>query len=952
MPIGALALLWSRGIAHRAGRALAVILGVAVMGLATGTAFVGGDLLERLFVADAEAEWGAVDLEARADSNAVHTLASSRLLETEGPPEILEAAPRLLLRGAVEAPGSSVSDVQVLGLGAEDDGLPAGTLVGGSGIDGHKALLRLAPGEVLVNERMAERAGVAVGDGLTLVVAVPRWLQDVAGRAAPVVHDPATALMDVVVAGVLTDAGSADLHRTSNVLLRRDVLARATGLDGYVTVTHLRLTDHDPATAQRALDGLANLSAVLELDIDPVRLDELALADEDGGLFRSILLFMAALVAAAAAVAVHGLILTSAEDRRRELATLRAIGARPRVVRRLVTVEAVVFGLTGVVLGTLLALPVGRWLTGVLVDHFADISTGRGREQVVLSDVLSWSPLLWGAVVSAVVVVLTARAAGRRVAAAPLDPILRGGIIGRPQRTPRGWTRTAAIAGGAGLLGVGLSAGSSVMFLGVSVLLGQRWVDRRRAASAAFGHEAAPADAAAALAQVDVRGALLGLVWAMVGAALLTDPSEGVQAGVGTLILAGMLAIGCGTVLVVPRLGAVASLVRGYLPKGGAQVAMLTAAAVASRDGRRSAVTVMTIGVVLFVVAALSVLGASQAVPLARQAGGFDVVVHSVAPLQGTALAAIEGVADAVAMSTADLPQSRYGVGADGGRTLRVVYPVRMLAATPEFAGVQGFGLADAVDDITSASQALMRVATERGIAVVDRAALPEGAKAGDAVVIEAGGKERRLRLIAVLDTYLLRGVLVSSADMAQVAQLRSPGFAVVRATAGGDADALADTIAAQLLAPGVTVETMAQIREDVVAVNRTFTDTFAVMLLLALAVSLGSIVAHVVRSGRERRAELALLRSLGLRRRAVVGSLAAEPVLATAVGGVLGLGLGLGLLRLLFAYTFGDLAFVVRWGQLGALTGATVLLVALSCTAAAAVVVPRRVDLALRDLG
>jgi hypothetical protein len=154
---------WLRGTRWRPLRAVVVAAGVALMASATTAALVAGDLLARLFVADAEAEWGAVDLEARADGDAMHEVSDGRLLGVEGPPEVVAAAPRLLLAGAAEAGDVAVPDVQVMGLGAEEQGFPPLDLVGDAR-DGTDALLRLGPGEALVNERLAERLDVGPGD--------------------------------------------------------------------------------------------------------------------------------------------------------------------------------------------------------------------------------------------------------------------------------------------------------------------------------------------------------------------------------------------------------------------------------------------------------------------------------------------------------------------------------------------------------------------------------------------------------------------------------------------------------------------------------------------------------------------------------------------------------------------------------------------------------------------
>jgi putative ABC transport system permease protein len=391
--------------------------------------------------------------------------------------------------------------------------------------------------------------------------------------------------------------------------------------------------------------------------------------------------------------------------------------------------------------------------------------------------------------------------------------------------------------------------------------------------------------------------------------------------------------------------------VRTYAPSGPAQAALRTSAANAQSSPRRSGTVIATFGVALFMLAAMSVLGSAQGVGLDRQSGGFDVIGTSAGAVGDQALSRRPGVAFLAAAPESLLPEPAFSVDTGRGKG-KVPYPVRLIGANGALARTQGFPLASHLDEFPSAAAALGAVAADRDKAVLDRAALPEGAKVGDDVVIDIGSSPRRFRLIAVLDTFLLSGAFVNQAEFGELVPNRGNTMVFAKASDGVSPETLASTLEDAGRDAGLTVDPVAKLRDDVVAKNRTFTDTFAVMLVLALAVALASVAAYVALAVRERRGELALLRALGMRHRSVVLTLAAEPILTGALGATVGLAVGLVYLRVLFAVGFSELAFIVDWLRVGGVAAATILLLTATCLATARITTPRDLSAELRDIG
>ena len=926
---------WIKGAVRRPGRAAVVIVTLIVMTVGVVSALVASDSLDRLFVADAQAVWGDVDVEVTSTQGATFAEGLARLVGADAIAESPRWAPRLILRAVADVGDRREADAVVLGLGPEEQTYPPLTAVAGAG-----DVLRLGPGEVLLNERLAQRLAASVGDQVTLVVAVPEVHLDQPGSTVALRRPPEAVEFTGTVAGIVADAGVADLGRTANVLLRRDALQRHLDLEGQVTHLHM--------TAAEDADSLIRFIDPLLRDVGlaraPVAEDALEIADDEGGQFRSILLTLAALVVAAAMVATIQMLIALAEDRSREIGVLRALGTPRRSIVRLVAAEALLYAAVAVVAGTLLAVPAANLVASLLADHFAALSAGRGREQVALIPVVEPLTLLVGALIVGGAAVLAGRAAGRRLADVAPDTLLRGPIVQLPG-LPLSSRRPAVLAMvGSLLLGAGLTGGDAsdaLRYLGLTLLLAAWWLYRRRLVEDR--------------ARVDRRAAVAAMVWATLGAAALADFSQGYETGFGILVVAGVVTVSAIAVLLTGRFRRVLRLVRTYAPLGRWQVSLRTAGAHADATAGRSGRLVATFGIVLFLAAALEVLGGATRIDVARQAGGFDVIAESAAGMENLDVAEIDGWGGGVRVPATMVPEDRFGVERSDGEdddVVRLRYPVRLIGVTGELAAAQRFGLAASLPEYPTAQAALDAVLRDGNKAVVDRYARPPGAQVGEDVVLDLGLGLRRYELIAVLDTFLLGSVMVSTDEYLDLVASAGSTLLLGRAADGTAPAQLATAVDTWGRGVGVTTRTVDAVAADVVAANRTFTDTFALMLLLGLAVALVAVAAMLVRSARERRPYLAVLRAMGVRRSTVAGALVAEPVTVALVGGVAGLAGGLVVLRLLFAAGFSDLAFSIDAVRLLAILGGLAAVLIALCVLVAWPAVPKEPGQALRDLG
>ncbi|MFD4637731.1 FtsX-like permease family protein [Lentzea sp. NPDC058436] len=203
-------------------------------------------------------------------------------------------------------------------------------------------------GEVVLDAALAAEAGVAVGGEVRVMV-----------RSAPVTYR---------VAGVAEDSGSA---RQASLFFSEAVATELAGRPDRVSA--IGVLGADAGRVEAALSGDhvtvssgADRSAAEFDDVSQTKSILAILAGSFGGYAVLVAIFV---VASTLALAV--------EQRRREFALLRAVGATPRQVRRLIGVETTVVSVVAGVLGSLLGILVAQGLRaafariGVVPDDFA-----------------------------------------------------------------------------------------------------------------------------------------------------------------------------------------------------------------------------------------------------------------------------------------------------------------------------------------------------------------------------------------------------------------------------------------------------------------------------------------------------------------------------------------------------------------------------------------------------
>ncbi|MFI1386595.1 ABC transporter permease [Embleya sp. NPDC020886] len=262
-----------------------------------------------------------------------------------------------------------------------------------------------AAGEVVLDADLARRADVRVGGTVTVQ----------AGRAPGGYR----------VVGIAAPPGRDALARQASVFFADVDARRLAGHPGQVASVGLfAAPGADPGTVRAAArKALAGTGAQVRTGTDrgpaefPAATKARVTLVSLGGALGGTSLLVAILV-------VVGTFALSIQQRRREIALLRAIGATPRQIRRMVGREALVVGLIAGALGAFAGLGLARWLHGRFVAFGAMPDT--------LALKLSPIPLIGAVLLTLLAAWTAARVSVRRAARVRPTEALADAAIERP----------------------------------------------------------------------------------------------------------------------------------------------------------------------------------------------------------------------------------------------------------------------------------------------------------------------------------------------------------------------------------------------------------------------------------------------------------------------------------------------------------------------------------------
>ncbi|MEV5341693.1 ABC transporter permease [Streptomyces sp. NPDC052676] len=304
------------------------------------------------------------------------------------------------------------------------------------------------PGEMLLDAETADRAGVAIGDTLTVIAPPGSFRTRVVGIVTFTTTNPGAALLFV------------DTPTARTKLIGDPAAATAITVDAAPGVS-------DATLKQR-------VAAALGADrYDYRTADEQAQSDVEqlGGFLDVIKWVMVGFAGIAVLVGVFLIVNTFSmliAQRTRELGLLRALGADRRQVRRSVLTEALLLGLFGSTLG----LVTGIALAAGLIELMGLIGMNIKATEMVIG----WGTPVTAYVVGVGVTFAAAYPPARRAAAvSPMAALSDAEVagVGRPLRVRAVVGAVVGAAGAAALVGCVASSetGSAASLLGLGVVL-------------------------------------------------------------------------------------------------------------------------------------------------------------------------------------------------------------------------------------------------------------------------------------------------------------------------------------------------------------------------------------------------------------------------------------------------------------------------------------------------
>lgn len=677
-------------------------------------------------------------------------------------------------------------------------------------------------------------------------------------------------------------------------------------------------------------------AAGIPAQTDPVKQNLLDAADEQGGQFTELFTSIGFFSVIAGILLLVSIFVMLAEERKKELGMLRAVGLRRSGLVGFFSLEGWMYALGSAALGTVAGLGVGR----AIVFVTAGIFQGESRFSLELVYTATLASIqrgfLTGFVMSLATVLVTSVWISRlnvirAIRDLPDPPVEQRRLSIAVLRLA---SRAAVATAGFVIAGVGLAQQSApALLLGPPVAaMGVAMLTRDR-----IGKRVADSVAAA-----------FALTWAVLSFDLFGTVFKNPE--IYLFVLDGVVLTVAAVMLVSRHQDLIGRVVR-RLGGGSKSMALRLGLAYPLARTFRTSIVLMTFALTMFTLVSITLFSgvfSSQIDEFTEDvSGGFDLraVSNPSSPVPAEEVAGEPGVVAvaplAVLMAEFDLPsrQSRGGPAGGFGPWGVAGYDERFIAEGPP--SLQRF-----LPRFTGEVEAWRALLSDPSLIIVDEFFLQAGGgppeappQVGSQVTIRdpASGTVRELTIAGLADA----GFGDSPAYMgieglrAVVGSLAVPNLLYVKTSPGADPQEVAERLNGRFLTAGMDAVSFAKLVGDGLAIQQQFFRLMQGYLALGLVVGVAGLGVVMVRAVRERRREVGVLRSLGFDSRQVRRAFMAESSFVALEGILIGTMLAMvSTWRLLNSGAFGEgLAFSIPWDQL-----VTVVLLAFLATLVATV--------------
>jgi putative ABC transport system permease protein len=704
-------------------------------------------------------------------------------------------------------------------------------------------------------------------------------------------------------------------------------LAAAGPVDGAAPPNHLalvsnrggvfdgvQLTDEVTRELEQRTGGLDGI------EIQKVKQDVLEAADDNAKEFTELFGGIGAFSVIAGILLLVNIFVMLAEERKSELGILRAVGMRRNQLVRTFGMEGGIYAVIAALAGAMVGIGVGRVV--VLVAHGLFQASEEERFRVSLRFTAERSSLVSGFVIGGAIALITVWGTSLRMGRLNVIRAIR-----ELPEPPRADHRRRGLV--LGILGMGLGG-----LLSVAGITSRSW----------FGAMAGPPlmawSAVPVLARMAPRRVVVSLscafvlFWGVFCFILLPDTFEG--ADIPTFVVQGIILVSAAVALGATNSDVMGGLLKRAIRPGARRARGLSARLAVAYPMARRFRTSMLLGMyalVMFVLTFLAVfneLFSAQAPRFTNETrAGYDIVVDS-NPANPVTVERLEEQPEVVAAAPLLRGEPEFTTAAhpEADRWPLTGFDQRLLER-----GLPALG--DRQPRFPDDQSAWRAVLDDPGLAIVSDFFLQEGGGPPEArlhpgdritVVNPATGERRDLTVAGLSESdWLFNGVM---AGARLVSELMGPDAVAnrhyVAVRPGVDPEEAAVSLTGRLLANGVDADAIGALIDHQLEQQEGFLRLMQGYLALGLLIGIAGLGVVMVRSVRERRRQIGMLRAMGFPSRVVRGAFLMEAGFVAVQGIVTGVVLALVVSYQLLTNsdTFGEqgLDFVVPWAALAVL--------------------------------
>jgi putative ABC transport system permease protein len=918
--------LAGRSIRRRIGQSLLVVAGLMVGTTAITASLIGADSTEDSSVLNTYRGWGAIDYLVSAPNNrffpasyADRVAGDNALADaTDGvAPGIDQVASAADLD---RKQGESGNVVLVgLDLSAQRATFGAFTLT-----DGKQTYLNdVGDDGVVLSRLLANALDARVGDRLRVTV-------ETLSPGAPV---------DLKVAGIARAEGPGAYGLSKEIFAPLATAQRILGTD---QINVIRVSANGgtepPRSAFPILRDAVKRAGLTGVGPHDSKANDVAQAKKNTEFIKTFLVALSVLIMAAGAALVVNLISMLAEERRAQLAVLRALGLTRRRLVLLSVIEGAVYSLAAAAAGVGAGIPTGRLISSRFAKAFSEFGGGDFDFRFTFS--LKGTTLAQGFALGSILTLGVVFFTARRTSRMSIPAAIRN-LPEPAKETRRGWRAAlrrvlVILAAVLGALGVVTAKDFGRLAAGLALI----------AAVAALTRKSIPQRLHTTLAGVALASWSLWSVYSV-------NPNADADVFFPIFVVSLLASVLGLTLLAVANLR-IAEWFFGLLGRAfsGLRAMLRPPLAYMARRGLRTGLTTGVFAIVLSMLQMFAVFAFIFRPDYADAAKGFDVRLLAT----GSPTIALPADVQSETERFTVVPTTGY-VGPFAspdsfGGSDRAFVPIYTATDADVSKPIlklddkmKGLSESDAWRAVLGQQSAIAKIGKDplncpadpvtgnkpaKGQTPVRASALVINnfGSTGQCLQMQGSSGSVVLRIVGIQTFGILDGMFVSSSTLEDFRGLPRGAAALVALKPGVSASRAAKQIESELFAQGVDATTTKELLDQTYRANRSFFSVIDLLMRMGLVVGVLALGIVALRAIIERRHVIGVLRAIGYKRWQVMSGLMTEAATTTFIGVLVGMAVGLMMGYIFYRQSDTKVPFGVDWPSILGAIGAVFIAV------------------------